>query len=120
MIDDSIMGYAKLYISIVVILFLVAVGIFFYQLQQANNFTQYVNYQVQRHGGLTTEAITKIDDYNDEHYNGIFEVNSEQEGEKLPYGSVIDYKVTVTLEFLFFDIDGVQLPIKGSAVSLVR
>jgi len=60
MIESNIMVMTKLWISAVVIMFMVSIALFLFELQQINNFKQYINYEIKRNGGLTTEAVERI------------------------------------------------------------
>ena len=54
---------------------------------------RYVDAQIERNGGLTINAMSNIDDYNEKHYKGRFRVSSNQLNQKLPFGSIVDYQI---------------------------
>ena len=120
MLESNIMINAKLYIFAVLTTFIVGVSVFCYEIQQVNSFRQYVDYQIERNGGLTTNAMSNIDAYNEKNYKGKFTINSEQINQKLPYGSIINYQILGEYNLLFFDFDTQSYPINGSSISLVR
>lgn len=120
MLEGNIMMTTKMYVTCLLVAFMATIGIFLFQLQQGNNFKQYVNYQIEQNGGLTTSAVSKINDYSEKHFNGRFSVQSSQMNQKFKYGTEIDYEITGRFTFLFLDFEDVNLPIKGSALSFVR
>lgn len=114
------METARIYISMLIIMFMITFAVFLFEIQQSNDFKQYVNYQIERNGGLTAEAMENINQYSEDNYNGNFEVNSDQMNEKLPFGSTVEYEIVGTFNFLFLNFDTQSFPIKGSGVSLIR
>ncbi|GAF66458.1 hypothetical protein BTS2_3359 [Bacillus sp. TS-2] len=118
--EGNIMALVKMFLIALGVALIVSVAVFMFQISQVNNFKQYVNYQIERNGGLTNEAISSIDNYSNEHYTGRFKVFSPYLYEKQPYGSIIPYEITGSFTFLFFEFEDVELPAKGSAISLVR
>ncbi|MGP9043217.1 hypothetical protein [Cytobacillus kochii] len=120
MIESNIMVAVKSYVAMLLILFMLSMAVFLYQIQQVNGYKQYVNYQIERHGGLTSVALNKIDEYSSRHYNNKFSVTSAQQNQQLAFGSVIDYEIQGTFNLLFLDIAEQKYNYKGSAVSLIR
>lgn len=55
------MEYVKWIITIISIFFVSSVVIMLFQMNQLNSFQQEVNYQIERHGGLTDQAIVDLD-----------------------------------------------------------
>ena len=100
----------KLYIFAILTTFIVAICIR----------DRYIDAQIERNGGLTTNAMSNIDTYNEEHYKGKFTVTSDQMNQKLPYGSIINYQIVGEYNILFFDFDTQSYPVNGSSISLVR
>ena len=115
MLESNIMINVKLYIFAIMTTFIVAISIFCFEIQQVNSFRQYVDAQIERNGGLTINAMSNIDDYNEKHYKGRFRVN-----QKLPFGSIVDYQIVGEYKILFFNLGTQSYPIKGSSISLVR
>lgn len=120
MLEGSIMESGKMYISMVLILFMLAMAIFIFQVQQSNHYKQYVNYQIERNGGLTADVIANINTYSDQHFNGVFKLDDSQVTGKQPFGTVIEYRASSSLRILFFEFDSIMLPITGSATSMLR
>ena len=114
------MATGKMYISMILIALIIGLAIFMYEVNQSNNYKQYVNYQIERHGGLTAAAIEDINHYSESNFNGNFIIDSSQATAKEPYGTVIDYTAYANFKILFLEFDNVQVPIRGSAISLVR
>ncbi|MEN2287336.1 hypothetical protein AAH990_15085, partial [Enterococcus lactis] len=61
--EKSVMEIIKWFIGLIKSMTMVSIGIFCVQLQDINTVKQQVNYQNQRKGGLTTEAVEAIDKY---------------------------------------------------------
>ena len=120
MLESNIMINLKLYIFAIMTTFIVAISIFCFEIQQVNSFRQYVDAQIERNGGLTINAMSNIDDYNEKHYKGRFRVSSNQLNQKLPFGSIVDYQIVGEYKILFFNLGTQSYPIKGSSISLVR
>ncbi|MDU6483107.1 MAG: hypothetical protein E6538_14020 [Paeniclostridium sordellii] len=120
MLEGSIMGTAKLYIFAILITFIVSISIFCFEIQQVNSFRQYVDHEIERNGGLTASAITRINNYNEKNYKGKFTVSSDQKNQKFAYGSVINYKIVGKYKMLFLKFDTQSFPINGSSISLIR
>lgn len=120
MLEGSVMETGKLYISLFIIFSMVSLALFFSELNQANEFKQYINYQIERNGGLTSAANQKINAYNQEHYNGKFEIQSLQMGQKLAFGKEVTYTVHTTHDFFFLPLLSKEISIKGVAISQIR
>lgn len=60
MMESAIMEYAKWFIGAVAIIFIGTAVVFMFKLNEVNSFQQEVNYQIERHGGLTQEAKMAI------------------------------------------------------------
>lgn len=123
MIEGSISTIVRIFITFLSVMVLAGIGISLFQLQQTNHFKQYVNYEIERNGGLTSQAMQRINNYSQEHFNGRFKVQSSQGNQKYPYGSVIEYKVVTDFNVPFLEklnIDTPTLVTSGAALSLVR
>lgn len=70
MLEGSVMEYAKWFIAIVSISFITMAVVFMFKLNGINSFQQEVNYQIERHGGLTQSALKELDEYTKETYGG--------------------------------------------------
>ena len=60
MLEGAVMEYAKWLIAAIATMFVTMAAVYMYQLNEVNNFQQEVNYQIERHGGLTKEAYADL------------------------------------------------------------
>jgi hypothetical protein len=120
MLESSTMEMGKLYISLFIIFSMVALALFFSEINHANDFKQYVNYQIERNGGLTGEAIEKVEAYNQEHFKGKFKIQSSQINQQFSFGKEVDYTINSTHKFFFLPLLSKNISIKGSAISQIR
>lgn len=120
MLEGSTMEMGKLYISLFIIFSMVSLALFFSEINHANDYKQYVNYQIERNGGLTTEAIKKIESYNQEHYGGKFKVQSAQMSQQFAFGKEVDYTIKTNYKFFFLPLLSRDISIKGTAISEIR
>ncbi|MCY8151329.1 hypothetical protein [Bacillus paralicheniformis] len=120
MLDGSLTAIAKMYLAILIIAGLVSVASFFIQANQGNEYKQYINYQIERNGGLTVSAMEKLNEYNNKYYDGRFKIESPMMNQKVKYGDEITYTVTGSFKILYFDLPIQTISIKGSALSLIR
>ncbi|MDR0846629.1 MAG: hypothetical protein LBN08_03875 [Lactobacillales bacterium] len=111
--------------SLIINAFIGLLGLFFFlsvfyvgfNLNQVHTYKQDVNYQIERCGGLTVEAIENLDSIDKEDK---FSVESSQLGEKLEFGTKCDYTVVGKVKILFWDLGDFNYKLAGSAESLVR
>lgn len=120
MIDGSIMTTGRIFISFLMIALMLGMATFLFQLQQVNNYKQYVNYQIERNGGLTENALENINTYSENHFHDIFSVSSDQLNEKVPYGSIVEYKVQGNFNLMYWDLEPITLSNTGAALSLIK
>lgn len=120
MLEGSTMEMGKLYISLFIIFSMVSLALFFSEINHANDFKQYVNYQIERNGGLTSEAMEKVEAYNQQHFNGRFKVKSAQMNQQLSFGREVDYTINTTHNFFFLPLVNKNITIRGSAISQIR
>lgn len=71
------MEYAKWFIGLLSLMFIVVLAVFLFRLNEMNSFQQEVNYQVERHGGLTEEAKVALDEHARQSYGGCIVESSE-------------------------------------------
>lgn len=64
------MEYAKWFIGMVSVMFITVAVIFMFRLNEINSFQQEVNYQIERHGGLTEEAKIALNEHAKKAYGG--------------------------------------------------
>ncbi|MEB8716605.1 hypothetical protein GH876_26500 [Bacillus thuringiensis] len=120
MLDGSIMTIVKWFVGLMLIMLMVAVTLFCIQLSDVNSYKQQVNYQIERHGGLTKESIQNLKEYSDSQYKGAFTIKSDQLNQKVNYGDVVDYKVIANFKIILFNLPDVKMEFHGSAISQVR
>ncbi|MEC3226207.1 hypothetical protein P9027_30285 [Bacillus thuringiensis] len=120
MLDGAIMTITKWFIGLMLIMLMVAVALFCIQLSDVNSYKQQVNYQVERHGGLTKESVANLREYSDKQYQGAFTVKSDQLNQKVNFGDVVDYQVVAKIKIRLFNIPDAEMKFSGSATSQVR
>lgn len=70
MLEGAVMEYAKWFIGMVSVMFITVAVVFMFRLNEVNSFQQDVNYQIERHGGLTQEAKMALNDQAKVAYGG--------------------------------------------------
>lgn len=80
------MEYAKWFIGILTAVLMAVMVVFMFKINEMNAFQQEVNYQIERHGGLTPEALVALDKHAREVYGGCIAATSEDPTE-CQYGS---------------------------------
>lgn len=70
MLEGAVMEYAKWFIGIVSVTFITVAVVFMFRLNEMNSFQQDVNYQIERHGGLTEEAYIALNEKAKSTYGG--------------------------------------------------
>lgn len=68
--EGAVMEYVKWFIAMVGIMFIIVLAVFLFRLNEINGFQQDVNYQIERYGGLTTEALHVLNDKAKNAYGG--------------------------------------------------
>lgn len=101
------------------ILLFVAVAMYFFEIQNVNNFRQTVTHHIERHGGLTVEALDHLEVHANRYFNGRFEVTTPAMPAQ-PFGTRVDYEVRATIRILFFPMPEQISTFRGSAVSQIR
>lgn len=79
MLEGAVMEYAKWFIGIVSVMFITMAVIFMFRLNEVNSFQQDVNYQVERHGGLTEEAKIALNEQAKNAYGGCIVQSAEDD-----------------------------------------
>lgn len=93
MMEGAIMEYVKWFIGIMSGFFTLLLVIFLFQLNEINTFQQEVNYQIERHGGLTTEAKSDLSRYAETQHNGYVSFSLENNKPSPGVHNVVDGKV---------------------------
>lgn len=119
MLDGIEMTFFKIYIALLSISLIFDVAGYCIRLNQANDFKQQINYQIERNGGLNSNALKEIEKKNQEAYGGSFQVHSASLNKTLPYGSEVAYKISTTYKFQLGGHKEV-IEVKGGALSLIR
>lgn len=118
--EQTIFEVVKWFIGLTLILMLVSIGLFCYQLQTINTYKQEINYQIEREGGLTSVAIEKLSSDSKKNYNDIYKIQSAKLNQKVKYGEKVDYKVIATIPVAIMPIPDMIFVFEGSGVSQVR
>lgn len=77
MLESAVMEYVKWFIGLVAIAFVCVMVVFMFRLNEVNSFQQEVNYQIERHGGLTQEAKQALNTHTKNAYGGCLAESSE-------------------------------------------
>lgn len=118
--ETSIMEMTKWFIGLFLIVLIVAVTVLCIKVSNVNSYKQQVNYQIERHGGLTEVAVQNLKEYSDKNYKGAFTVESKQLNKKVQFGETVDYQVKATFKIELFNLPDVHMNFSGSASSHVR
>lgn len=118
--EGAIMEVVKWFIGLLVIFSIVAISIFAINISSVNNYKQQVNYEIERHGGLTTEALEALEEYSEDNYGGRFSVESDLVYEQVPFGEAVDYKVIADVDMVLIPIELEPWKFEGTGVSYVR
>lgn len=117
--EQSIPEYVKMLFNAAYILAAVAIFAFCFRVSDVNSFKQQVNYQIERKGGLTDEAVMELKNYSNKYYGGSFSVKSDDLNKKVEFGEIVDYEIVGV-----FEIDMFSKPLKatweGNAASMTR
>jgi len=70
MLEGSIMEYVKWFIGLVSLYFVTMMVVLMFQMNELNTFQQEVNYQIERHGGLTEDAMAELNEFAISRYGG--------------------------------------------------
>lgn len=117
--EGAVMEIVKWFLALLMLMLLIAFTIFAINTSAINNFKQQVNYEIERNGGLTEEALESIGEYSEDYYGGRFKVESENTG-KVEFGDVVEYDVKANVEILFLPVPNWEMTFKGAGVSYVR
>ncbi|MDF2854313.1 MAG: hypothetical protein K0Q87_164 [Neobacillus sp.] len=87
---------------------------------QTNGFQMAVDTSIEENGGLTPDVMNKLETLSKEKYHGRFSVKSLSGNDVKPYGTPVNYELTNTIEFPFFNLPFHANTFPGSSVSFVR
>ncbi|MCR6108712.1 hypothetical protein HXA34_20660 [Salipaludibacillus agaradhaerens] len=77
MFEGAVMEYVKWLLGLISIMFIAVVVVFMFKLNEVNSFQQEVNYQIERHGGLTDEALAVLNEKAKAVYGGCLLATSD-------------------------------------------
>lgn len=120
MAEDAAGAFTLQLIFMFLLFFLLGFFIFGIQNIQTIDFKNYVDGQLEKHGGLTAQAETNIDNYSNQYYQGRYKVKSLSGTGHLPYGETINYEIQGSVKVYFMDLPNQVTLKKGSTISLVR
>jgi hypothetical protein len=119
-VEDASGAFTLQIIFMLVLFFLLGFFIFGIQNVQTEDFKHYVDGELEKHGGLTSEAASNIEAYSNQYYEGRYDISDVSGTGQQPYGTPINYKIEGTLKLYFFDLPNQVTLKKGSTISLVR
>uniref|UniRef100_UPI00344D5710 hypothetical protein n=1 Tax=Carnobacterium sp. TaxID=48221 RepID=UPI00344D5710 len=118
--EGAIMEIVKWFLYLMLIVMLVSATLFFFQVGDTNNFKQKVNYEIERQGGLTEEAVQTLNKYSEKNFDGRYTVESEKLNQKVAFGEIVDYQVKAKFNIAIIPIPDINMEFSGSGVSQVR
>lgn len=77
MLEGAVMEYVKWFIGMVSLFMISVAVILMFNLNEVNSFQQEVNYQIERNGGLTPEALQALDQHARNAYGGCLAATDE-------------------------------------------
>lgn len=77
MMEGVVMEYVKWFVALVGIAFIAVSAVFMFKINELNSFQQDVNYQIERHGGLTEDAMVALNDRAKAQYGGCLAAGPE-------------------------------------------
>ncbi|MEH7798899.1 hypothetical protein CUU65_12680 [Bacillus safensis] len=119
MIDGLLMTFVKIYIACMSVMLILDVAGYCVRFNQTNDFKQLVNYQIERNGGLNSNALKEIEKKNKESYAGSFQIQSDALNKTLPHGSEVSYEIKTIYVAQIFGIKK-EIEAKGGALSRIR
>lgn len=118
--EQSVMEIIKWITGLLLVMFILGVGLFLYEIQDVNTFKQQVNYQIERRGGLTPEAVAELDSYSRKAYQGRYSIESAQLNKHVEFGQKVDYKVVGKFPIKFINTKPIVVEFPNSGYSQVR
>lgn len=118
--EGAIMEFVKWFIGLFLLFTLASFTLFAIDVSSVNNFKQQVNYEIERNGGLTSDAVANLEEYSETYYKGQFEVVSDQLYQKVEFGEAVDYTVEASIKIRLFPLADVPMSFAGTGISHVR
>ena len=117
--EHSVMEVVKWFLGLMLIWLMITVAIFCYRSQDINTFRQQVNYQIERRGGLTNDALASLDRYSKDKFGGMFSVSTDN-NQKVEFGDKVNYTIHAKIPVQFIAKSNVNVSAKGTGISQVR
>lgn len=125
--EHAISETIKILTTVMFIMLLVGLTIMGKHLSDVNSFKAYVNTQIERYGGYTTDVQANIAAENKQSYNSLFFVyepdsNTPKKIQNVQFGKIVKYEVHSTIPIPFTTSGTIKIPIafKGQSVSRIR
>lgn len=115
MMEGAVMEYIKAFLGMIVGGLVIVAVIFLFRLNEINTFQQEVNYQIERNGGLTTEAKEALNEYAEIQHNGYVSFSTDHnkplegkytvngDGEYVRNGKVVKFSGFTLVEVQYVD-----------------
>ncbi|MEX1447928.1 hypothetical protein AB3I00_14845, partial [Enterococcus sp. C76] len=81
--DAWISFFIKIVLLFMAFMMMLGFIIFGIELSDISNYKQFVNYTIERNGGLTSESLDEIEEYSEKHVHGRYVIASEKLGQKV-------------------------------------
>lgn len=118
--EHVIMEIVGIFTGLLMVLMIAAASLFFFHVQDVNSFRQTVNFQIERQGGLTEEAVSQLETHSETFYNGRFSVESSQLNQRVEFGEKVEYTIQGIFAIPFLPIPDMHMEFSGVGVSHVR
>lgn len=118
--SDYVAVFFKLMIAGLLVVLFVAIWGVGLAISDVSNFKQRVNYTIEQHGGLTTQAVEALEAYAKKNSQGHYQITSAQKGQKVGFGETIHYEITCTFSTHIPAPKEITHTVTGSAVSQIR
>ena len=116
--EQLITVIANLAITLFLILGFVGVSLFFFEMQNVNNFRQTVNYQIERSGGLDSQVVADLNSHSEAFFNGRFVVRNQNQ--EVEFGELVNYQIDVNIPIPFIPVPNFEVAFTGTAPSMTR
>lgn len=82
MMDNAVMEYVKWFIGLTSMAFVLILVVFLFKLNEVSGFQQEVNYQIERNGGLTNDAMASLNQIAIDNYGGCLMKTKDDSSDK--------------------------------------